>query len=129
MLTAAHLLTKRTKHDPAARKESKLTLVKLLYKNGWAKEKIVNFFAILDWLMQLPPTEALEFRCELTELEKEHKMQYVTSIERIGAENNLRQNVISLRKNLNLTAEKIAEVLEVPLEKIKQILNQGKEQD
>lgn len=46
-------------------------MIKLLYKNGWAKEKIVNFFAILDWLMQLPPAEALEFRYELAELEEE----------------------------------------------------------
>lgn len=142
LLTAAHLLTKRTKHQPEERKENKLTLVKLLYKNGWAKEKIVNFFAILDWLMQLPSTEALEFRQQLTELEEEQKMRYVTSIERMGIqkglelgreeglqegiESNLRQNVINMQAMLNLTAEKIAEVVEVPLEKVKQILNQDK---
>lgn len=137
LLTAAHLITKRTKHNPQARKESKLTLVRLLYKNSWKKEKIVKFFAILDWLMQLPPIEALEFNEQLIKLEEEHKMQYITSVERIGIqkglmqglaqgiEDNLHQNVINLRNNLNLTAEKIAEALEVPLEKIKQILSQA----
>lgn len=140
LLTAAHLLTKRTKHNPTARKEGKLTLVRLLYKNCWEKEKIIDFFAILDWLMQLPPAEALEFNQQLVQLEEEQKMQYITSIERIGiqkglqqglergleqgVEATLRQNIISLRDKLSFSAEKIANVLDVPLEKVKQVFQQ-----
>lgn len=41
-----------------------------------------------------------------------------------GFENALKKHALSLRDNLNLTAEKIAEVLQVPLEKVKQLLNQ-----
>lgn len=147
-MTAAHLLTKRTKHNPTARKEGKLTLVRLLYKNRWKKEKIIDFFAILDWLIQLPPAEALEFNQQLAQLEEEQKMQYITSIERIGiqkglqqgleqglerglvqglergVEATLRQNIISLRDKLNFSAEKIANVLDVPLDKVKQIFQQ-----
>ncbi len=71
-------------------------------------------------------------------------MRYVTSIERLGreegillgrqegleegkemgVEENLRQNVISLRNNLNLSAEQIAQALEVPLDKVQQLLSQ-----
>lgn len=41
-----------------------------------------------------------------------------------GFEIALKKHALSLRDNLNLTAEKIAEVLQVPLEKVKQLLNQ-----
>ncbi len=146
LLTAAHLITKRTKKNPVARKDSKLTLVKLLYKNDWDKDKVVNFFAILDWLMHLPPIEALKFNQELAQLDEERKMQYITSVERIGMQKGLQQGleqglvqgktqgfeegikkaVLNLKNNLGFTAEKIAEVMEVPLDKIKQILNQTK---
>lgn len=64
-------------------------------------------------------------------------MRYITSVERIGIQKGLQQGLeqgfeegikktaLNLKNHLGFTAEKIAEVMEVPLEKIKQILSQA----
>lgn len=55
---------------------------------------------------------------------RDYMTQQLSLSRQEGAEANLYQNVINLRNNLSLTAEKIAEALQLPLEKIQQILNQ-----
>jgi hypothetical protein len=86
ILTAAHILTKRTKHHYDERLVRKITLVRLLYRNGWDRQKVLNFFAIIDWLMHLPKDLTIAFRDKLNELEEEQKMRYVTSIEQLALE-------------------------------------------
>ena len=84
ILTAAHIMTKRTKKQPDDRLVRKITLVRLLYCNGWDKQKVLNFFAIIDWLMNLPKDLTIQFRHELNRLEEEQTMRYVTSIEQLA---------------------------------------------
>ncbi|MCF8212056.1 MAG: Rpn family recombination-promoting nuclease/putative transposase, partial [Rhodoferax sp.] len=54
IVTAAHLRTRQTKGDPQARYQAKRTLVRLLYIHGWERQRILNLFAVLDWMMRLP---------------------------------------------------------------------------
>jgi predicted transposase YdaD len=46
---------------------------------------------LIDWLMALPPPLAGQFRDELTRIEEEKQMPYVTSTERIAEEKGRKQ--------------------------------------
>ena len=84
LVTAAHLRTSQTKHNPPARYAAKLALVRLLYQHDWPRQRILDLFAVLDWMMRLP--EALEQKLwqDIGEIEGEKQMRYITSVERIG---------------------------------------------
>lgn len=84
ILTAAHILTKKTKHQARQRYETKLKLIRLLYQKGWDKQELINFLAVIDWLMHLPEAFAVQLRHEVHQLEEEDKMRYVTSFERLA---------------------------------------------
>jgi len=63
----------------------------LLYQRGWDRQRIIDLFAVIDWLLRLP--QELEERLwgAVMELEQEKNMPYVTSIERIGLRRGLDQ--------------------------------------
>jgi hypothetical protein len=84
ILTAAHILTKRTHKNPKDRYAAKFTVTRLLYRNGWDKQKVINFFRVIDWLMKLPLDLTINFKKELNQLEEEQQMRYVTSIEQLA---------------------------------------------
>jgi hypothetical protein len=84
ILTAAHILTKRTHKNPKDRYAAKFTVTRLLYRNGWDKQKVINFFRVIDWLMKLPKDLTIDFKKELNQLEEEQQMRYVTSIEQLA---------------------------------------------
>ena len=54
IVTAAHLRTRQTKHDPEQRYQAKWALTKLLYRQGWERQRIIDLFKVLDWMMRLP---------------------------------------------------------------------------
>ncbi len=54
LVTAAHLFTRRTKGDPEQRYAAKWRLAKLLYERHWDKQRIIDLFGVIDWLMRLP---------------------------------------------------------------------------
>ncbi len=60
------------------------------------RKDVINLFRFIDWLMDLPK-ELAEFWRELSQLEEEKKMPYVTSVEKIGFE---KGEKIGLRKGL-----------------------------
>ncbi len=51
LVTAAHLLTQQTRHDPQARYAAKWRLARLLYERDWDKQRIIDLFAVIDWLL------------------------------------------------------------------------------
>ena len=65
--------------------------MQLLY--GWDRQKALNFFAIIDWLMNLPKDLTIQFRNELNRLEEEQTMRYVTSIEQLAMAEGMQQGV------------------------------------
>lgn len=93
IVTAAHLRTRQTKHDPEARYQAKRTLVRLLYKQGWDKQRILDLFAVLDWMMRLP--EGLEKKLwqDIQLIEGENQMPYVTSVERLATQRGVEQGM------------------------------------
>ena len=92
-MTAAHLRTRQTKGDPQARYRAKLALVRSLYRQGWNRQRILDLFAVIDWMMRLP--EALEQQLwqAIETIEGETKMRYVTSVERLAIRRGMQQGL------------------------------------
>lgn len=86
ILTAAHWLTRRSKRNMDERLASKLRLIKLLYHKGWTRQAVLDFFAVIDWMMHLPEALTQQFRQQLADYEQENIMRYVTSVERQARE-------------------------------------------
>ena len=84
LITAAHILTQQTRREDEERYKAKLSLLRILYERKWDKQRVINLFAVLDWLMTLPTWMESRIRKEIETIEETNKMQYITSIERIG---------------------------------------------
>ena len=101
IVTAAHLLTQRTRADKEGRYRAKWRLVRLLYEHGWSRERIVKLFGILNWLMSLPSELQTKLRENLAAYEEEKNMPFVTSVERIAREEGLQEEAARmLRRQL-----------------------------
>nr|VFJ54135.1 MAG: hypothetical protein BECKFW1821A_GA0114235_10463 [Candidatus Kentron sp. FW] len=53
LVTSAHLRTRRTKGDPEARYLAKRALVRSLYRRGWERQRILDLFGVIDWMMRI----------------------------------------------------------------------------
>ena len=73
--------------------QGKLRLVRWLYERGYARQDILELFRFIDWVLTLPPGLERRFQVELTQLEVEQQMPYITSIERMGREQGLQQGL------------------------------------
>jgi hypothetical protein len=93
LVTLAHLQTRATRTDPQARYAAKWKLVQLLYRRGWDKQRIIDLFAVIDWMMSLPKALSDQLWQNLDNLEQEKKMAYVSSVERIGIEKGMQQGM------------------------------------
>jgi hypothetical protein len=93
ILTAAHFLTRCTRHDMTERLQTKIKLAKLLYQKSWDKQELLEFFSVIDWLMRLPDVLTVQFHQHIASYEREKEMRYVTSIEQIGFENGMQQGI------------------------------------
>ncbi len=93
VVVQAHLIALQTRNDAPERLQRKLALTKQLYKRGFSKKTIIGLYRFLDWVLVLSPPLALEYKDKLIEFEEKQKMQYVTSIERIGIAKGLQQGI------------------------------------
>lgn len=91
LVTATHLLTQQTRGDRNGRYAAKWRLARLLYERQWERQRIIDFFAIIDWMMHLPKDLERQLWQQLEAFERNNKMPYVTSVERIGIEKGLQQ--------------------------------------
>ncbi len=83
-ITAAHILTQKTRTEDDERYFAKLRLLRILYERHWDKQRVINLFNVIDWLMQLPELLNNKVWQELETIEEKEKVQYITSVERIG---------------------------------------------
>lgn len=63
LVTAAHLMALRTRTDtdrPLAANRPSGSWRRLRYSQGWQKHRVIDLFAMLDWMLRLP--EPLEQR-------------------------------------------------------------------
>ncbi len=79
LVTAAHLLTRRTRRAPQERYEAKRRLMRMLCERNWDRQRIMSLMAVIDWLMTLPPKLAERFRHDWKQYEEEKKMPYEIS--------------------------------------------------
>ena len=83
LVTAAHLLTRATRQDMNARFAAKWRLVRVLFERGWDRQRVVDLFAVIDWMMRLPDDLARRLLGNIAAFEERTAMRYVTSVERI----------------------------------------------
>jgi hypothetical protein len=118
----AHLKTKETQQDPQSRKEWKFRLTRRLYEGGWERQDIMELFAFLDWLMELPPPLKQEFKAELQQYEEERQMRYVTSIEQMA-----REEIALTMLAKQVPAETVAEYTGLPIKKVQELESQRRD--
>jgi hypothetical protein len=72
-----------------------------LYQRHWDKQRVINLFIVVDWLMKLPEWIDQQVWHAIETIEESEKMQYITSVERIGiAKGRLEGESKLLRKQL-----------------------------
>ena len=114
VVVMAHLKTRDTHNDEEARKKWKLYLVRRLYERGYRREDIINLFHFIDWLMRLPEEMEESFWAEMHQYEEGKKMEYITSVERIGIKKGIEQGM--QQGILQKAREAVIEILEVRFE-------------
>lgn len=104
----AHLVA-ATLHAQAAkdRDERKYNLVTGLYDLGLSRKEIVEFYGFIDQVLRLSRQQEKKFKMKLTKFEKEKKMRYVTSIERLALEEGLEKGLEKGLETERLQALKI----------------------
>nr|VFJ47937.1 MAG: Putative transposase, YhgA-like [Candidatus Kentron sp. FM]VFJ62057.1 MAG: Putative transposase, YhgA-like [Candidatus Kentron sp. FM]VFK07319.1 MAG: Putative transposase, YhgA-like [Candidatus Kentron sp. FM]VFK07903.1 MAG: Putative transposase, YhgA-like [Candidatus Kentron sp. FM] len=114
LVTAAHLRTRQTKSDPEARYRAKLALVRLLYRQGWRRQRILDLFGVIDWMMRLPDVLEQRLWLDIEAIEGDIKMPYVTSVERLAIQRGMQQGLEKgrLEGRLEGKTEKAATILE-----------------
>jgi hypothetical protein len=80
----AHLKTMETRYNPELRAEWRYRFVRRLYEGGFSREQVIQMLRFLEWVMALPPDEERAFYERVEGLDKEKKMEWVTSFEHNG---------------------------------------------
>jgi hypothetical protein len=84
LLARAQIEALHTAVDAEGRYRAKWQLVRGLYDLGYNSEQVRQIFGLIDWMMHLRKDLEERFRVELSSLEEERRMPYVTSIERLA---------------------------------------------
>ncbi len=93
VLTRAHLANRSTRDDMDSRYRIKWRLVQSLYRRGWDKQRVIDLFHVLDWMMRLPDELECRLWNDLQHWEEEVQMRYVNSVERIGMAKGMEQGI------------------------------------
>ncbi|MBF0213868.1 MAG: cytosolic protein [Magnetococcales bacterium] len=86
IVVLAHLQAKKTRTEWETRYRVKGQLIRTLYQRGFSKDRIIDLFGFIDWVLALPTEAEKRFWNELMRFEESQKMPYITSVERIGQE-------------------------------------------
>jgi predicted transposase YdaD len=86
LVTAASLQARQTRGSAHRRRIAKWHLTKLLYQRDWSKQRIINLYRVIDWIMRLPQGLEARLREGILQMERRRAMTYLSSIERIGME-------------------------------------------
>ena len=86
VITRAHLQAQRTRRHPAQRLQAKVTIIRQMYRRGFARQQILDMFRFIDWVMRLPTALDRQLQTTLAQIEAETQMPYITSIERLSLE-------------------------------------------
>ena len=114
----AHLKTQDTRHDDEGRKGWKLYLVRRLYERGYQRKDVIGLFCFIDWIMRLSEEMEESFWAEMRQYEEDKKMEYVTSVERIGIKKGIQQGI--QQGMLKTAREALIDILEVRFDVVPQ---------
>ena len=93
LVTSAHLQNRSTKGNNHQRYDAKLRLAKLLYERDWDKQRILDLYAVIDWMMTLPRELEYQLQTEINTFERNKQVAYITNAERFGIEKGLQQGI------------------------------------
>ena len=79
----AHLKAMETRKDVVNRYVWKVRLIRGLYERGLGAKEVRELFRLIDWLMALPVESSKQFWTDLEKIQKEDKMPYVSTPERV----------------------------------------------
>jgi hypothetical protein len=111
------------KHDEQ-KKKVKFSLTKRLYEKGYTKEKVLNLYTFIDWLIGLPKLLEVQYLNDIYALEEATKMAYITSAERFGMEKGIQQEKIIIAEKLlaeKVDLEFIAKITQLSLQEIRKL--------
>jgi hypothetical protein len=91
LVTAAHLLTQQTRGQHVERFAAKWRLTRLLYERNWTRQQVIDLFAVIDWMMQVPAPLQDQLLGDIRELERERAMPYMNPFEKLGREEGRQQ--------------------------------------
>ena len=77
------MLTGCKRTDLAAAKRE---LVRLLYTQGWQRQRVIDLFTVIDWMLTLPKLQEQQVWQDIEQIERKADMKYVTSVERLAIE-------------------------------------------
>lgn len=80
----AHLAAQQTRGDAQARYSRKLQLTRRLYERGLSRQRIIDLYRFLDWILRLPDDLELQYTDAIFAIEESLKMPYVSFVERRG---------------------------------------------
>ncbi|WP_159790482.1 DUF4351 domain-containing protein [Sodalinema gerasimenkoae] len=93
IVVMAHLKTLETRHNGRERQRWKFALIRGLYQRGFEAEEVISLLHFIDWLMNLPEELNQQLWQQVSLLEEEQRMQYMTSFERRARQEGLEQGV------------------------------------
>jgi hypothetical protein len=107
----AQIAALRTSRNPDKRSAARWLLTRSLLEHGHSRETINEAYRLIAWMMRLPKTQALLFRRQLVDFQKENDMPYLIDTEEIAIEQALSQGLSQGR--LLALQEDVIEVLAV----------------
>ncbi len=94
MVVLAHAGTRTTANDLRARLDQKFSLTRRLLERGYERAKIVGLYRFIDWVMLLPAELETEYDQRVDAYQEEHKMEYLSSMERRAMERGRQAGVL-----------------------------------
>jgi len=89
----AHLRALETRHDAGERRNAKFGIVPWLLTRGYSRGDVLRLFRVIDWFLRLPEELERAFLGDVRVYEEAERVAYITSAERIGREDGLKQGL------------------------------------
>ena len=113
-----------SQNDKDLRYNFKRNLIRLMYERKYKRDEIITLFEFIDGILELNNKELdIKIREEIEQIEEGGKMSYVTSIERIGREEGIKEGIKEAALKLikkGMDMKEVGKLLDIPLEKIKE---------
>lgn len=94
-------ILEKVSHD--AKLDSKIGLIRGLFRKDWKRDDIIALLNFIDWVVALPKSSEEKFIKEIDILEEEMNVQYLNTFERRGLKKGIEQGIV---QGIDLGVEK-----------------------